>query len=81
MGRGAMHRSAYLVIGVTMAMMIQCVIGGKIIDRARLNGNDNNSIAAHRNYDDESLMVLSLNLELLIPVDEQSIYKLGIAML
>ena len=81
MGRGAMHRSAYLVIGVTMAMMIQCVIRGKIIDRARLNGNDNNSIVAHRNYDDESLMVLSFNLELLIPVDQQSIYKLGIAML
>ena len=45
------------------------------------HGNDNNSIVAHRNYDDESLMVLCFNSELLIPVDEQSIYKLGIVML
>ena len=77
--RGAMHRSAYLVMIVTIVMIIQRVIGGKIIDRVRLNGNDNNSIVAHRSYDDESLMVLSFNLESLVHADEQSSYQLGIA--
>ena len=37
------------------------------------------SIAAHRSYDDESLMVLSFNLESLVQADEQSSYQLGIA--
>ena len=45
----------------------------------RLNGNDNNSIVAHRSYDDESLMVLSFNVESLVHADEQSSYQLGIA--
>ena len=44
----------------------------------RLNGNDNNSTVAHRSYDDESLMVLSFDLESPVRADEQSSYQLGI---
>ena len=51
----------------------------KIIDRVRLSGNDDYVIVAHRSYDDESLMVLSFNLESLVHADEQSSYQLGIA--
>ena len=51
----------------------------KIIDRVRLSGNDDYIIVAHRSYDDESLMVLSFNLESLVHADEQSSYQLGIA--
>ena len=53
------------------------------------NGNDDialyeaklstECILAHGSYDDESLTVLSFNLESLIHVNEQSSYQLGIA--
>ena len=50
------------------------------MDKVRHNCNYyNTSIAAHRSYDDESLMVLSFNLESLVQADEQSSYQLGIA--
>ena len=44
----------------------------------RLSGNDDYNIVAHLCYDDESLMVLSFNLESLVHADEQSSYQLGI---
>ena len=45
----------------------------------RLSGYDDYIIVTHLCYDDESLMVLSFNLESLVHADEQSSYQLGIA--
>ena len=75
-----MYRSAYLVLLVTMAMMMERSIWGKILDKVRHNYSYyNTSVVAHRSYNDESLMVVSFNLDSLVHADEQSSYQLGIA--